>query len=285
MVGSGALPLDPFVQVSKPVFGSCSDLPENEVRVNLFDLMCRLAVLILLAPLLARAEDRISPSVTQLIVGVAPTWDSMKGQLQRFDRTPDGWHAASSPVPVLFGKLGLAWGRGLINAQGGGPIKVEHDHRAPAGVFRIGTIYTYDESLPQGANYPFHTVGPGDAWVDDLRNGHYNQLVTVDTQNPPPWFEKQKMRHGDFAYRWLVEIRHNADPPVPGFGSAIFFHIRRGPARPSAGCTTMAEDSLVDLIRWLRANANPEYVCLPRSEYLSRWKAWGLPDPAVTSLF
>ena len=57
------------------------------------------------------------------------------------------------------------------------------------------------------------------------------------------------MRSGDFAYRWLVEIRHNADPPVPGYGSAIFFHIRRGPSRPSAGCTTMAEKNLVELIR------------------------------------
>ena len=36
------------------------------------------------------------------------------------------------------------------------------------------------------------------------------------------------MRSGDFAYHWLIEIRHNSDPPVPGAGSAIFFHIRRG---------------------------------------------------------
>jgi L,D-peptidoglycan transpeptidase YkuD (ErfK/YbiS/YcfS/YnhG family) len=93
------------------------------------------------------------------------------------------------------------------------------------------------------------------------------------------------MRRGDFAYRWLVEIRHNADPPLPGYGSAIFFHIRRGPSRPSAGCTTMAEKDLVELIRWLRTSANPVYVCLPQSEYQDHWKIWGLPDPAVTGLF
>ena len=243
---------------------------------------CGLVVLILLVPFFARAEDRISPSVAQLIIGIAPTWNSMKGQLQRFDRASDGWRAAGPPVPVLFGRSGLAWGRGLMNGPEDGPIKVEHDHRAPAGVFRIGTIYTYDKSLPGNANYPFHTVGPGDAWVDDIHSDHYNRHVTVDAKNPPAWFEKQKMRRGDFAYRWLVEIRHNADPPVPGFGSAIFFHIRRGPARPSAGCTTMAENALVELICWLRASANPEYVCLPRSEYLNRWRTWGLPDPAAT---
>jgi len=255
------------------------------MNVPQLERMGRILVLLLLVPVLTRAENRIDLSVTQLIIGIAPTWNSVNGQLQRFDRTSDGWRAAGAPVPVLFGKAGLAWGRGLINGQGDGLTKVEHDHRAPAGVFRIGTIFTYDKSLPPGASYPFHTVGPGDAWVDDTQSSHYNQCVKVDTKNPPPWFEKQKMRRGDFAYRWLVEIRHNSDPPVPGFGSAIFFHIRRGPTRPSAGCTTMAENALVELIRWLRAKASPEYVCLPKSEYLDRWQAWGLPDPAVTALF
>ena len=261
------------------------DLPVAEVRVTLIEQMRHLLLLILLVPLFVRAQNGISPSVRQLIVGVAPSWDSMDGQLQRFERTGEGWHAAGSPVPVLFGKSGLAWGRGLMNGQEGGPTKVEHDHRAPAGIFRIGTIYTYDRSLPPNANYPFHTVGAGDAWVDDIHNSLYNHHVIVDAKKPPPWFEKQKMRHGDFAYRWLVEIRHNTDPPVPGYGSAIFFHIRRGPSRPSAGCTTMAESALIKLICWLRASENPAYVCLPKPEYLNHWKAWDLPDPAVTALF
>ncbi len=236
-------------------------------------------------PRLSQGEDRVDSSVTQLVIGIAPSWESMNGRLQRFDKTAEGWRAASSPIPVLFGKSGLAWGRGLISEQDKGRVKVEHDHRAPAGVFRIGMIYTYDQSLPPGANYPYHTVGEGDAWIDDIHNPHYNEHVMVETKDSAPWLEKQKMRRGDFAYRWLVEIRHNADPPVPGYGSAIFFHIRRGPSRPSAGCTTMAEKDLVALIRWLRTSSNPAYVCLPRSEYLSKWKDWNLPDPASTGLF
>jgi L,D-peptidoglycan transpeptidase YkuD (ErfK/YbiS/YcfS/YnhG family) len=240
--------------------------------------------LLLLLPSFSQAENRVSPSVSQIIIGIAPTWNSMHGRLQRFDKTAEGWRAAGPPVPVLFGKSGLAWGRGLINGQGP-PMKMEKDHRAPAGVFRIGMIYTYDRLLPPGADYPFHTVGNGDAWVDDVHDPHYNEHVSVDVNNLPPWFEKQKMRRGDFAYRWLVEIRHNADPPVPGYGSAIFFHIRRGPNRPSSGCTTMAEKDLVDLIRWLRTSANPVYVCLPQSEYYDHWKIWGLPDPAATGCF
>jgi L,D-peptidoglycan transpeptidase YkuD (ErfK/YbiS/YcfS/YnhG family) len=115
--------------------------------------------------------------------------------------------------------------------------------------------------------------------VDDPALPQYNRFVTVNPNNPPPWFEKQKMRHNDFAYRWLVEVRHNADPPVPGMGSAIFFHIRRGVTRPTWGCTSMAEPDLISLIRWLRRDARPHYVLLPWKEYQRKWQAWGLPDP------
>jgi L,D-peptidoglycan transpeptidase YkuD (ErfK/YbiS/YcfS/YnhG family) len=218
---------------------------------------------------------------TQLIVGISPNWDSMRGRLQLFERKPGAaWTPVAPAVPVLFGKSGLAWGSGLEGQKEAGLRKSERDGRAPAGVFRMGKIYTYDAQLPAGADYPFHQVTTADAWSDDVTSPNYNRFVTIpDPANPPPWFAKQKMRHNDFAYRWLVEIRHNSDPPVPGAGSAIFFHIRRGVDRPTAGCTTMAEPDLVRLITWMRAPRHPCYVILPASEYDRKWQEWHLPPP------
>ncbi|WP_375508640.1 aldehyde dehydrogenase family protein, partial [uncultured Caballeronia sp.] len=70
----------------------------------------------------------------------------------------------------------------------------------PAGVFNVGTVYTYDPALPEGARYPFHQVSDADAWVDDVQSPNYNRFVTIpDPQHPPAWFDKMKMRHGDFA--------------------------------------------------------------------------------------
>ena len=229
----------------------------------------------------ARA-DGVPEDCTQLIVGIASNWDSMRGQLQLFERLRGGnWVAAATAVPVLFGKSGVAWGSGIAGQGEAGLQKKERDGRAPAGIFRIGTIYTYDAQLPPGADYPFHQVTTADAWVDDVKSPDYNRFVTIpDPANPPPWFEKQKMRHNDFAYRWLVEIRHNSDPPVPGQGSAIFFHIRRGVSRPTAGCTTMAETDLVRLITWLRGPKHPCYVLLPKAEYEKKYRSWNLPAPA-----
>jgi len=224
----------------------------------------------------------LDSNVRQLIVSIAPDWNSSMGKMQRFERGPDGmWKAVSKPVPVLYGKNGLVWGRGILGTDEPGKHKAEHDGRAPAGVFKIGKIYTYDAKLPGDSDYPFHQVTTADAWVDDVTLPEYNKFVTINPANPPAWFEKQKMRHNDFAYRWLVEIRHNSDPPVAGEGSAIFFHIRRGVTRPTSGCTTMAEENLVSLIEWLRADKHPQYALLPWSEYQRKWQAWGLPKPEV----
>ncbi len=241
-----------------------------------------LALLALAAiPLSARALDR---NVSQLVVAIAPDWDSFQGQMQRFERASGGeWRAVSSPVPVLFGKNGLAWGRGEQGTDEPGRRKREGDRRAPAGVFAIGTIYGYDRSLPAGGNYPYHQVRENDAWIDDPKLPHYNHHISVDPKNPPAWFERQKMRHGDFAYHWLVEIEHNTDPAIPGAGSAIFFHIRRGETRPTFGCTTMERSRLQEMITWLREPARPHYVLLPRQAYAERWKEWHLPAPRIVA--
>lgn len=239
-------------------------------------------LLVLAALILCQPAFALDSSVRQLIVSIAPTWDSSVGKLQLFERQNDKWVAVGEPVRVLYGKNGLAWGKGELGQEQQGIHKAERDKRAPAGVFALGTIYTYDRVLPEGANYPFHTITAADAWVDDPLNPLYNQHVVVDPANPPPWFEKQKMRLDDPPHRWLVEIRHNSDPPVPGAGSAIFFHIQRGPDRPSAGCTVMTQPSIVRLISWLRKGDNPHYALLPREEYLRLWKTWGLPDPKTS---
>ncbi len=220
----------------------------------------------------------------QLIVAVAPDWDSSQGTLWKFTRERGGkWNAEGTAVPVLFGKNGLAWGIGLAGQEEPGLHKKERDGRAPAGVFRLGKIYTYDEQLPAGSDYPFRQVGEGDLWSDDPRSPNYNRHIVIDPANPPDNYSHEKMRAGDFAYRWLVEVRHNSDPPVPGEGSAIFFHIRRGVTRPTAGCTTMAEAKLVQLIRWLRKEASPCYALLPQKEYAARWERWNLPPPSALS--
>lgn len=228
----------------------------------------------------AAAAEPLGPEVRQLILSVAPDWSSRQGTLQRFERDADGhWSKVGEAVPVLYGKQGLAWGRGVRGNDEPGLHKREGDGRTPAGAFALGVIYGNDSGLPDGADFPYHQVTAIDAWPDDPKNPFYNRHVTVDAAAPPAWFASQRMRTGDPAYRWRVEIRHNTDPIEPGAGSATFFHIRRGKTRPTSGCTTMAEPALRDLVIWLRTAAQPRYVLLPRAEHTRLWKAWDLPAP------
>ena len=93
------------------------------------------------------------------------------------------------------------------------------------------------------------------------------------------------MRHNDFAYRWLVEIRHNSDPPVPGRGQRHLFSYPARSDRPTAGCTTMAERDLVRLDH-LAARAAPSMLMrsCQHEIYEEKWQEWNLPAPELWKL-
>lgn len=229
----------------------------------------------------SQGQAQIGNGVRQVIVAKASGWNSNTASLQAYQRASarDPWQPVfEQPVPILLGRAGLAWGRGVFTPPRNGiSMKVEKDWRAPAGVFQLGSLFGYAQRPPSGTRWPYIQVGPWDAYVDDPNNPHYNQHVRVDPRNVPPWFEKQRMRLGDAAYKWMLEIRHNQKPAAPGYGSAIFFHVRRGPTKPSAGCSTMAVDRLENLIRWLDPQASPHYVLLPEADYQALRGPWRLP--------
>ena len=275
LIGVKYLPAD-TAAVETAVTAEC---PVNSWKCFMSILRCLPICLLIWLTSNARA-DGVPDDCTQLILGIAPTWDSMRGEVRLFERPRGGdWIVVAGPFPVLFGKNGLAWGTGLAGQNEPGLRKKERDGRAPAGVFEIGQVFGYDAHLPPGADYPYHQVTEADVWSDDPRSPNYNRHIVIDPKNPPDNYTHEKMRSGDFAYHWLIEIRHNSDPPVPGAGSAIFFHIRRGVNRPTTGCTTMAQDNLVKIITWLRAKRHPCYALLPDTEYEKKWRAWNLPSP------
>src|SRR5947209_10319835 len=79
--------------------------------------------------------DGVPKDWSQLIVAIAQDWTSMRGKMQLFERSSGGpWTAVASPVPVLFGKNGLAWGSGIVGQSEEGLHKKERDGRAPAGI-------------------------------------------------------------------------------------------------------------------------------------------------------
>ena len=196
-----------------------------------------------------------------------------------FEKTANGkWQPFfKNHFEVLLGKNGLAWGIGA-HKNASKELKLEGDGRSPAGIFKIGKVYGESDSLPKGCNYPYHKITENDAWVDDPNNPFYNQHVMSNSfKTKPKWFESQRMRLGDPAYRWLIEIKHNSDPPKSGYGSAIFFHVRRGPERRTTGCTVMTLENLERIIKFLDTRKKPHYILLPLKEYSQKRGFYKLP--------
>jgi L,D-peptidoglycan transpeptidase YkuD (ErfK/YbiS/YcfS/YnhG family) len=85
------------------------------------------------------------------------------------------------------------------------------------------------------------------------------------------------MLREDGLYRLGAVIEHNADPVLPGAGSCIFLHRRRGPASPTEGCTALSAEDLERVLRWLESDAQPVLIQLPDEEYEKRRAPWSLP--------
>ena len=58
------------------------------------------------------------------------------------------------------------------------------------------------------------------------------------------------------AYRYGFVIGYNM-PPVPGKGSAIFFHVG---STPTAGCIAASEDHVLALLGRLDAAGSPQIL-------------------------
>src|SRR5438309_2520635 len=145
-----------------------------------------LATCLLIVACIHAYADGLPDDCTQLIVGMAPTSNSMRGDLRLFERARGGdWSAVAGPFPVLFGKNGLAWGTGLAGQNEPGLRKKERDGRAPSGVFEIGQVFGYEAHPPPGADYPYHQVTEADVCSDDPRSHNNNRHIGIYLTKPP----------------------------------------------------------------------------------------------------
>lgn len=216
---------------------------------------------------------------SQCIVGVADGWNSSHVTLTFYEKRKGTWVVAGPSWNGRLGRSGLIWGLGMHPNPKGAPLKQEGDMRSPAGVFDLGGAWGYDRSVKKHPKLPYRQVTTRDLWDEDPKSPTYNRNIILDREPSSPWEKKQQMRQNDYPHSLKLFISHNAPPRVvPNGGSSIFFHIwRGGGSRPTAGCTTMDEARLRDIISRIDPNRRPLYVLLPKAEYEARRAAWKLP--------
>ncbi len=236
-------------------------------------------LLALIACVFPLSGFELPASSSQCVVGTAKDWNSSTVTLNAYEKRGGQWVKSSGPWQGRLGKSGLVWGLGLHPLPAGAKVKSEGDWRAPAGVFRIGGAWGVHAKIQKHPKLFYRQVTTRDLWVEDPSSKSYNQHVVLDHEPATAWEKKQQMKQNDYPHTLKLFIAHNASPKIsPGQGSAIFFHIwRGGGSKPTAGCTTMEEPKLRELISWVDPNKQPIYVLLPEAEYQAKKAEWKLP--------
>jgi L,D-peptidoglycan transpeptidase YkuD (ErfK/YbiS/YcfS/YnhG family) len=102
---------------------------------------------------------------------------------------------------------------------------------------------------------PIAPLGKHDGWCDEPDDPRYNQQVRL-----PYGGSHEELWRADHIYDLIVVLGFNDDPVVPGYGSAVFFHVARPAYNPTEGCVAVA---LTDLLAILEGVAPGAALTVP----------------------
>jgi L,D-peptidoglycan transpeptidase YkuD (ErfK/YbiS/YcfS/YnhG family) len=123
--------------------------------------------------------------------------------------------------------------------------KREGDGASPMGDWPVRSVLLRPGriSVPAGLTLPWRWIRDEDGWCDDPADAAYNRPVQL-----PRATSHERLARDDQAYDAVVVLGHNDSPPVPGMGSAIFFHQwaigADGAPKATEGCVAVAPASM-----------------------------------------
>lgn len=242
-----------------------------------------------------QGKAQIAETTQQAVVVLTDDWTSVAGRLQRFERSATGeaeWQPVGQEIPIVVGKKGMGWGRGLFTLpESVSDYRQEGDKRAPAGIFRLSNVFGLATNAQArqwlSLRMPYIHLSESIRCIGDASSQYYNTIRDVRTVSPD-WTDEsnnENMRRDairdEGAYRWGVTVDHNtpanAVPKDKISGSCIFLHLWKGDGSGTSGCTAMAKSDMVDLVNWLDANKHPVLVQLPTAIYAEYQSQWHLP--------
>ncbi|MBL7807242.1 MAG: hypothetical protein JNN28_05495 [Saprospiraceae bacterium] len=211
----------------------------------------------------------------QLVVVTSPSANGKNAKLWKFERSGGKWKAVGPAHPVNLGKKGLAWGRG-IHSEKPGVQKQEGDLKSPAGIFRFGDAFGYAAAPLVPLKLDYRPITESDICVEDSKSQYYNQIVDGAKLNAD-WTARESMLRSDYQYKWGIVVKQNS-PPEPESGSCIFFHLWRKKGSGTLGCTAMAEDNMLALMKWLDPGKKPLLMQMTNKDYEGYRRKVGLPS-------
>lgn len=233
--------------------------------------------------LFSQSANIIPENSSQIIMVLTDSVKAVKGTLYLFDRSTDDaeWTRINSEIPVVLGRSGLGWGRGLNKVPAGidFPFKQEGDGRSPAGVFELGPVFGYASAYEmKNLKMPYLPVSEFTECIDDINSRYYNEIVSNNKVDTIDWSSSEKMSRMGIYYKLGIVVEHNSDAVEAGSGSCIFLHNWANPDETMAGCTAMAPGDLKKIINLLDETKNPLLVQLTTDLYKQLKAEWDLPE-------
>ena len=255
----------------------------GKMRTMLWILLIFIVVVIITVLSITNNNQRnpIPDDSKQMIAVRTPSWTASKGILQRYERyNKADWTPVGAPAPVILGRNGMGWGRGLHQIPNdGNPVKHEGDGKSPAGVFRFGDAFGFPSPEEIGdLHIPYKPVDEYLECIDDIDSQYYNKLVENNTVDVIDWESSEHIQRSPNAYHFGLVVEHNTADTQKGAGSCIFLHCVSVDGDSTAGCTTIERAEMEKIVKWLNADDDPVLVQLPESEYTRLKDQWNLPD-------
>ena len=171
-------------------------------------------------------------------------WSTDVATLQTFEKDAGVWHAVFPAMAANLGRDGFS------------ANKREGDLKTPAGKFGFGTMF--GQKANPGVKFTYRVADSKSVWVDDTTSPYYNTW-----REDVPLSEGEDLASANYrtAYAYAVDIAYNTDPVTNGLGSAIFLHV--GDGGGTAGCVSIAQTNLLQVLRWLDPARAPVIVMAP----------------------
>jgi L,D-peptidoglycan transpeptidase YkuD (ErfK/YbiS/YcfS/YnhG family) len=181
----------------------------------------------------------------QVVVVTAANWTTDVATLQTFEKSAAGWRVVFPAMTAHIGRAGFS------------ADKHEGDLATPAGKYGFGNMF--GQRPNPGVKFPNRQADSQSVWVDDVGSPYYNTWQ----ENAALSGEHLAAPGYATAYAYAVAIAYNTNPIVPGKGSAIFLHVSTGGG--TAGCVSIAQANLLQVLRWLDPAKSPVVVMGPTS--------------------
>jgi len=183
----------------------------------------------------------------QVIVVTADSMTTTRATLTTYEVSNGAWSAVMS-TSACVGKRGL-----VLDAE-----RIEGQLQTPIGVYSLPYAFgTAVNPNTSATSLAYKRVGPNTYYDGNYGSATFNDLV----EGIPAAGDNYEHMYLTTAYKYGIDTGFNLEQK-PGKGNAIFIHCNTGSGY-TAGCVSVPESRMVDLLRWLDRTRDPKVlICL-----------------------